>query len=233
MPYIIGTAGHIDHGKTSLIKALTVDSICQFLNLKREETRTWLERTEGLRSFDSEREQVYLTEEKWNGFRERLRSTLAAFHQSHPLVPGMDLEEVRARLAASVSVRLFRNLTDLLASEGACVRDGNHVRLPDHRVELGAQEKSLSGEITAALAKTPLAPPYLKEIEKALGVERPRLNEVIRVMERQGEIWYRAEWPCAWAEAGWRGRARGARCGDQRRGGFRIVSRACCVRAAK
>ena len=46
-------------------------------------------------------------------------------------------------------------------------------------------------------------------------------------------IWYRAEWRCAWAEAGWRGRARGARWGDQRRCGFRIVSRACCVRAAK
>ena len=173
-------------GDTSL--ATSVDSICQFLNLKREETRTWLERTEGLRSFDSERERVYMTEEKWNGFRERLRSSLKAFHQSHPLAPGMDLEEVRARLAASVSVRLFRDLTDLLATEGACVRDGNHVRLPDHRVELGAQEKSLSGEITAALAKTPLAPPYLKEIEKALAVQRPRLNEVIRVMERQGEI---------------------------------------------
>ena len=39
-------------GDTSL--ATSVDSICQFLNLKREETRTWLERTEGLRSFDSE-----------------------------------------------------------------------------------------------------------------------------------------------------------------------------------
>ncbi len=168
--------------------ATGVDSICQFLNLKREETRTWLERTEGLRSFDSERQRVYTTEEKWNGFRERLRSTLEAFHASHPLVPGMDLEEVRARLAASVSVRLFRDLTDLLAAEGACVRDGNHLRLPEHRVEMGAREKSLSAEITSALAKTPLAPPYLKEIEKALGVERPRLNEVIRVMERQGEI---------------------------------------------
>ena len=168
--------------------ATGVDSICQFLNLKREETRTWLERTEGLRSFDSERQRVYTTEEKWNGFRERLRSTLEAFHASHPLVPGMDLEEVRARLAASVSVRLFRDLTDLLAAEGACVRDGNHLRLPEHRVEMGAREKSLSAEITSALAKTPLAPTYLKEIEKALGVERPRLNEVIRVMERQGEI---------------------------------------------
>ena len=168
--------------------ATGVDSICQFLNLKREETRDWLERTDGLRSFDSERERVYTTEEKWDGFRERLRSTLAAFHQSHPLAPGMDLEEVRARTAGSVSARLFRDLTDLLATEGVCVRDGNHLRLPDHRVEMSAQEKSLSGKITAALAKTPLAPPYLKEMEKALGVERPKLNEVIRVMERQGEI---------------------------------------------
>ena len=168
--------------------ATGVDAICQFLNLKKEETRSWLERTEGLRSFDSERERVYTTEEKWNGFRERLRSTLEAFHQSHPLAPGMDLEEVRARLAGGASARLFRDLTDLLAAEGVCVRDGNHLRVPDHRVELGAREKSLSAMITAALARNPLAPPYLKEIEKAVGAERPKLNEVIRVMERQGEI---------------------------------------------
>ena len=168
--------------------ATGVDSICQFLNLKRAETRDWLERTEGLRSFDSERERVYTTEEKWDGFRERLRATLAAFHGSHPLAPGMDLEEVRARLAGGVSARLFRDLTDLLAAEGVCVRDGNHLRLPDHRVELGAREKSLSGKITAALDRNPLAPPYLKEIEKTVGVDRPKLNEVIRVMERQGEI---------------------------------------------
>ena len=168
--------------------ATGVDSICQFLNLKKDETRAWLERTEGLRSFDSERERVYTTEEKWDRFRERLRSTLAAFHQTHPLAPGMDLEELRARLAGGVSVRLFRDVADLLAAEGVCVRDGNHLRLPDHRVELGAREKSLSDKITAALSRNPLAPPYLKEIEKVVGVERPRLNEVIRVMERQGEI---------------------------------------------
>ncbi len=177
--------GFLD-GDASL--ATGVDAICQFLNLKRDETRDWLEQTEGLRSFDSERERVYTTEDKWNGFRERLRSALEAFHKGHPLAPGMDLEEVRARLAAGVSARLFRDLADLLAAEGVCVRDGNHLRLPDHRVELGAREKSLSAEIAAALARNPLAPPYLKEIEKAVGVERPKLNEVIRVMERQGEV---------------------------------------------
>lgn len=174
------------HGDVHLGTGL--DTICQFLNLTQEETRSWLERTEGLRSFDSERERVYTTEGKWGDFKERLRSALETFHGTHPLAPGMDLEEVRARLASSVSARLFRDLTDLLAAEGTCVRDGNHLRLPAHRVELGVQEKSLSTKINAALAKTPLAPPYLKAIEKALEVGRPRLNEVIRVMERQGEI---------------------------------------------
>ena len=173
-------------GDASLATGL--DAIGQFLNLKRDETRAWLERTEGLRAFDSERERVYTTEEKWNRFRERLRAALEEFHQGHPLAPGMDLEEVRARLAGGASARLFRDLADLLAGEGVCVREGNHLRLPGHRVEMGAREKSLSAEITAALGRNPLAPPYLKEIEKALGVERPKLNEVIRVMERQGEV---------------------------------------------
>ena len=168
--------------------ATSLDAVGQFLNLKRDETRAWLERTEGLRAFDSERERVYTTEEKWNRFRERLRAALEEFHQGHPLAPGMDLEEVRARLAGGVSARLFRDLADLLAGEGVCVREGNHLRLPGHRVEMGAREKSLSAEITAALGRNPLAPPYLKEMEKALRVERPKLNEVIRVMERQGEI---------------------------------------------
>ncbi len=173
-------------GDASLVTGL--DAIGQFLNLKRDETRAWLERTEGLRAFDSERERVYTTEEKWDRFRERLRAALEAFHQGHPLAPGMDLEEVRARLAGGASARLFRDLADLLAGEGVCVREGNHLRLPGHRVEMGAREKSLSAEITAALGRNPLAPPYLKEMEKALGVQRPKLNEVIRVMERQGEL---------------------------------------------
>ncbi len=173
-------------GDASLATGL--DAIGQFLNLKRDETRAWLERIEGLRAFDSERERVYTTEKKWSRFRERLRAALEEFHQGHPLAPGMDLEEVRARLAGGASARLFRDLADLLAGEGVCVREGNHLRLPGHRVEMGAREKSLSAEITAALGRNPLAPPYLKEMEKALGVERPKLNEVIRVMERQGEV---------------------------------------------
>ena len=41
---------------------------------------------------------------------------------------------------------------------------------------------------SAVLGEQPLAPPDLKEIEKQAGVPRNRLNEVIRLLEREGAV---------------------------------------------
>ena len=43
-------------------------------------------------------------------------------------------------------------------------------------------------KITKILGEQPLAPPDLKEIEKQAGVTRSRLNEVIRLLERDGSV---------------------------------------------
>ena len=66
--------------------------------------------------------------------------------------------------------------------------EGNFLRLPEHRVQLGEEERGVTEKIGRLLGKNPLAPPDLKEIEKSLGVERAKFTEVIRVMERQGQI---------------------------------------------
>ena len=44
------------------------------------------------------------------------------------------------------------------------------------------------GHCVEQTGEQPLAPPDLKEIEKQAGVLRPRLNEVIRLLERDGSI---------------------------------------------
>ena len=98
------------------------------------------------------------------------------------------MEELRPKLASDMPSRLFRDVMDLLASEKACSREGNTVRLPEHKVQLGDTERSLSETITAVLRKKPLTPPDLKDIEKIAGVERSKFTEVIRVLERQGDI---------------------------------------------
>ena len=100
----------------------------------------------------------------------------------------MDMEELRAKLPYGVASRLFRVLVETLATEKAAVRDGNFLRLPQHSVHLRGDEKILTEKIKKLLGGNPLAPPDLKQIEKEAGAARAKLNEVLRVMERERSI---------------------------------------------
>jgi selenocysteine-specific elongation factor len=168
--------------------AVPIEPIYHFLNLTEDETQGWIDRTKAIRTFSAEGEKVYTTENKRQILKEKLIKALQDFHGSHPLAAGMDMEEVRAKLAGSVSPRLFRELVEYFVKETAVSRDGNLLRLPEHHVELRKEDRTISEKVKALLGRSPLAPPDLKEIEKNTGVGRARLTEVIRVMERQGEI---------------------------------------------
>ena len=168
--------------------ALPIAPLYQFLNLTEEETRTLLDRLPGVRALSAEGEPVYTTEKKWRSFKETLLGFLKNFHASHPLAPGMDMEEARAKLRGRVSPRLFRHLVDLLATERTITREENLLHLPDHRVHLHGDEKTLMEKIQSLLGENPLAPPDLKQIETALGATRAKLTEVIRVMEREKRV---------------------------------------------
>jgi len=117
-----------------------------------------------------------------------LLATLKEFHGGHPLVPGMDMEQLRGKLAYSLAPKLFRVVVDMLIQEKLIAREENLVRLSNHQVQLGGQEKTLMDKIAKILGEQPLAPPDLKEIEKQAGVTRSRLNEVIRLLERDGSV---------------------------------------------
>ncbi len=168
--------------------ALSIDSIHQFLNLREEEARKRIEEVETIRSFSTEGEKTYTTEKKYQILKEKILKALREFHASHPLTPGMDMEELRAKLPFNIPTRVFRLLLETFETEKVIVRDGNFLRLPEHRINLSDKEKALTEKINAILAKSPMAPPELKQIEKVLGMGRAKLMEVIRVMEREKSI---------------------------------------------
>lgn len=168
--------------------ALPIDLIHQFLNQSEEEVRDQMEKMNTIRTFSAEGEKVYTTEKKWEGLKKKILNVLQDFHVSHPLAPGMDMEELRAKLPYSISPRLFRVLMEILAAERIAARDGNFVRLPGHRIHLRDEEKNLLEKIKRLLGDNPLAPPDLKQMEKELGTGRAKLGEVIRVMERDKSI---------------------------------------------
>jgi selenocysteine-specific elongation factor len=165
--------------------AVSIESFFQFLNLTEEETRAWLERTPGLLTFSMEGEKIYATEQKWEQLKATVLTQLRDYHASHPLAPGMEMEELRVNLSQGIQPRLFRDVVELLAAQKVVARDGNVLRLPDYRVRLRDDERALTEKVKTALGSNPLAPPDLKQIEKDLGVTRAKLSEVVRVMERE------------------------------------------------
>ncbi|HSE87697.1 MAG TPA: selenocysteine-specific translation elongation factor [Candidatus Binatia bacterium] len=186
-------AGDVTHLTESFLNesvefALPVESIHQFLNLQEEMVRAQLDKMNGLRAFNAEGERIYTTESKWQRLKNKLLATLTEFHKTHPLLPGMDMEELRGKLPYALSAKIFRAIVDTLLSEKIIAKEENLLRTVEHRVQLGGQEKSLMERIKKILGEQPMAPPDLKEIEKQLGVNRNKLTEVIRLLERDRSV---------------------------------------------
>jgi selenocysteine-specific elongation factor len=167
--------------------ALPLESIHQFLNLQEENVRH-LDQIISLRAFNAEGERVYTTDAKWQRLKETFVALLKEFHKTHPLVPGMDMEELRRKLPYVLSAKIFRAVVDTLLSDKIIAKEENLLRAAEHRVQIGSQEKSLMDRIQRILGEQPMSPPDLKEIEKQLGVGRNKLNEVIRLLERDGSV---------------------------------------------
>jgi selenocysteine-specific elongation factor len=168
--------------------ALPIESIYQFINVREEEARAKIEGLDTLRALNAEGDTLYTTEEKWNQLREQMLRLLKAFHSTHALVPGMDMEELRGKLRWELAPKVFRAVIELFLGEKIIGREENLLRLATHRVQLGGQEKVLMDKIKQILGIQPLAPPDLKELEKQAGVSRQRLTEVIRLLERDGSV---------------------------------------------
>jgi selenocysteine-specific elongation factor len=174
--------------ETSKEFGLSVEAIAEFLNVREERVRAAVESMNQLRLAAAEGERVYTTEKKWRVLKEQMLAELKRFHAAHPLVPGMEMEELRGKLAYALSAKTFRAVVDTLIGEKLIGREENLLRLAGHRVQLGGGEKLLMERIKNILGEQPLAPPDLKEIEKQAGVARARLSEVIRLLERDGSV---------------------------------------------
>ena len=100
----------------------------------------------------------------------------------------MDMEELRGKLIFDLSPKIFRVVVDTLINEKTIAKEENLLRLASHKVQLGGQEKTLMDKIKKILGEQPLAPPDVKEIEKQAAVQRTKLMEVLRLLERDGSV---------------------------------------------
>ncbi|MFI5396125.1 MAG: selenocysteine-specific translation elongation factor [Candidatus Binatia bacterium] len=128
------------------------------------------------------------TTEKWEALRAAVVNALRAFHQHHPLVPGLEMESLRTHIAPDLPPKIYRTLLDALVAGGIIVRADSTLHLPTHRVTLKRDEEELAARAETLIVAGGVTPPDLKQVESALGVLHQRLEPILQQLEREGRV---------------------------------------------
>lgn len=114
-----------------------------------------------------------------------VRSTLGARHVAHPLERAAPRPVVeRAALEAGCPAALLDAVLDWAHGAGQVVREPAGVRLPEHTVELDAEQQRARDALLATLDAEPFSPPGLGAAAEAAGASRALVGE----LEASGEL---------------------------------------------
>jgi selenocysteine-specific elongation factor len=117
----------------------------------------------------------------WRAITERAARELQAYHEAHPLRPGMAREELRSRLG--VPAASFPSVVQGLLQDGLVVERDGLIAVPGHRVEVHGGGGAAAA-LVQLLGRQPFAPPSLSEAVQQTGAT----SEIIRALAQGGEI---------------------------------------------
>ncbi len=117
-----------------------------------------------------------------------LIKNLDAYHKSNPLKEGISKEELKAALPAAVSARLFNMALASLSKRQAIVSDKDNIRLSTYTVQLAGEEDALRRSITETYVQAGLAPPSLSDVLNALGAQKSKAQNIVKLMLKEGEL---------------------------------------------
>jgi selenocysteine-specific elongation factor len=164
-------------------------TLAQGLNLQPEEVASALVGVDAVVAIPDARDpEAFTTTAKWERLQEAVVALVTAAHRDQPLAAGVEMESLRTQLPWDVGPKVFRWCIDQLVTAGRLVRDGSLLRLPTHRVQLGAEASALGTRVEHLITEGGFTPPDLRQLEEATGVARKRLTEVLGVLEGEGRV---------------------------------------------
>jgi len=125
----------------------------------------------------------------WEQMHAQIVSALQQFHARMPDEQGPDAARLRRIAAPLVTETLWRALLDALIAEGAVMRSGAWLHLPEHSVSLDAGEQELAAQLLPLLAQGRFDPPWVRDLASALQAPEERVRQLLRKLARRGEVY--------------------------------------------
>ncbi|HEX4209908.1 MAG TPA: selenocysteine-specific translation elongation factor [Candidatus Binataceae bacterium] len=164
--------------------------IALLLNTPDAEVRTAL-RDSRFVGFGTAEEAGFTTAARWQALKSRVVKILTEFHRENPLIPGMEMEELRSHLPQAITLRDFRMMVERMSGEAGLVREESRLRLNSHRVRLTPAQDDLSVRLERILNQAGCQPPELKQLAEQLQMplsEQARLRTLLAAMERESRV---------------------------------------------
>ncbi len=131
---------------------------------------------------------IYIHKNTFDKLSKEIKDHLGSYHNNYPLKAGMPKEELKTKFPPAMNSKLFNLMLNQMIKSNDIAAEEETVRLAEHKVTLGVDQKGIQKKILDTYIKSGLTPPYFKELAKGLGVDVTRANDVLTLLVDEGII---------------------------------------------
>ena len=124
----------------------------------------------------------------WAELQREITVFLETFHRERPQLLGANANDVRLGLARRVGRSVVEHALAALLCKGAVSRRGVLVRLPGHRVTLGANDERLWPRVARILDPAKGSPPSLRQAAEQLKMDEAALGALLKRATNAGLV---------------------------------------------
>ena len=124
----------------------------------------------------------------WADLQNGILAFLRTFHRERPRLHGANANDVRSGIACRVGQGVIEQALAALLHRGAIARRGVTVRLPEHRVTLGANDERLWPRVARALDPANGSPPGLRQAAEQLKIDEAALGALLKRATNAGLV---------------------------------------------
>jgi selenocysteine-specific elongation factor len=120
--------------------------------------------------------------------RTRILAALAEFHACAPDDAGPELWRLKRIVSPDMEDRLWSRLIDTLLADGAISQRGRSLHLPEHSVELSAEEQALAAQLMASLLAGGFDPPWVRDLTREHQMQEAEVRRLLLKLSKTGEL---------------------------------------------
>ena len=124
----------------------------------------------------------------WSGLQDEVLAFLETFHRERPRLHGANANDIRLGIARRVGPGVVEHALAALMQRGRIARRGVTVRLPEHRVTLGANDERTWPRVERILDPARGSPPSLRQAAEQLKMDEVELGALLKRATNAGLV---------------------------------------------